>query len=264
MAAVAQEALPLALIYQSDALHQHLKQALTEFGARVVYETHAGQYDPGALDASGAQVVVINLDPDGGDEFEALGDLLLDETRRVIFNDGEVTSRLEGWDLARWTRHLAAKVIGASEVNPPRPEGAEAIPVKVKAVMHARSEAANEGRAFKLEGDEFAAAMKADTGVAMARERAALDTAQEAVRPDPRARGRPPRTGGAGAGRTPTARRPPRPRCRTRPTRPPRRRQNNPRRRRRARAPRRRGGGGRSCAAPRPRPPQRQPRTRSR
>lgn len=191
MAAVAQETLPLALIYQSDALHQHLKQALAEFGARIVYETHARTYEQGALEASGAQVVVINLDPEGADEFDALSDLLLDETRRVIFNDGEVTSRLEGWDLARWTRHLAAKVMGASEVNPPRPEGAEAIPVKVKAVMPARSLAANEAAGFKLEGDEFAAAMKADTGVAMARERAALSTVQEAVRPDiiPRPKG---------------------------------------------------------------------------
>ncbi len=192
MAAVPQQALPLALIYQADALHQHLKQALSELGANVVYETHAAKFSHGALDSSGAQVIIINLDPAISDEFEALSDLLLDEKRRVIFNDGEVTSRLEGWDLARWTRHLAAKVVGATEVNPPRPIGAEAIPVKVKSVAPAMSEAANEStQGFKLEGDEFQQALSADTGVAMARERAALSTAQEAVRPNliPRGKG---------------------------------------------------------------------------
>lgn len=187
MAAMPQQALTLALIYQADALHQHLRQALGELGARIVYETHARDYDQAALDASGASVIVINLDPAGGDEFDALYELLLDETRRVIFNDGEVTSRLEGWDLARWTRHLAAKVMGATEVHPPRPQGAEAIPVKVKSVPHARGEAANEaasGGDFDLGGAEFARAMSADTGVAIERERAALRTDHVAVRPD--------------------------------------------------------------------------------
>ena len=189
MAAVVEEAPALALIWQTDALHRHLKEALAELGANVVYECHADRYDAAALDASGASVVVINLDPEGADAFDALGDLLLDETRRVIFNDGEVTSRLEGWDLARWTRHLAVKVMGAKDFNPPRPQGAEAIPVKVKSsvpppsvVAGGASAASNGG--FHLEGDAFAAAMSADTGVAMARERAALDRAPDAVRPD--------------------------------------------------------------------------------
>src|SRR5687768_16597314 len=194
MAAMPHETLSVALIYQAEQLHQHLRHALGEFGARIVYETHAREYDAAALDSSGAQVVIINLDPEVNDEFEALSDLLLDETRRVIFNDGEVTSRLEGWDLARWTRHLAAKVVGATEVNPPRPEGAEAIPVKVKSVPHAPAQAANEPTPagdFHIAGETFAAAMSADTGVSMERERAALQTEREAIRPElfERARG---------------------------------------------------------------------------
>lgn len=193
MAAMPQQAHRLALIYQADALHQHLRQALSEFGASIVYECHANTFDHAALDASGAEVIVINLDPNGADEFDALTDLLLDETRRVIFNDGEVSSRLEGWDLARWTRHLAAKVVGATEVNPPRPQGSEAIPVKVKSVSNVRVEAANEAVTqhrhgntgeFRLEGDEFAAAMSADTRSSMARDRAAFHTDDEAVRPE--------------------------------------------------------------------------------
>lgn len=118
----------VALVYQAEALHQHLRSALTEYGARLVYETPTAGFTRGALDASGAEVVVVNLDPGVDEELEAIDDLLVDSSRRVIFNDGEVSSRLEGWDQARWARHLAAKIMGIERLDPPRPEGAEAIP----------------------------------------------------------------------------------------------------------------------------------------
>ncbi len=118
----------VALVYQAEALHQHLRSALTEYGARLVYETPTAGFTRGALDASGAEVVVVNLDPGVDEELEAIDDLLVDDSRRVIFNDGEVSSRLEGWDQARWARHLAAKIMGIERLDPPRPEGAEAIP----------------------------------------------------------------------------------------------------------------------------------------
>jgi hypothetical protein len=43
-----------------------------------------------------------------------------------MFDDAEVTSKLDGWDLNRWARHLAGKLLG-SETLPPMPEGAPAI-----------------------------------------------------------------------------------------------------------------------------------------
>lgn len=171
---------PIALLYQAPALHAHLKQALTELGARVVYDTPAASFDRSALSESGAEVVVINLDPDVDEEFEQLGDLLADEQLKVIFNDGEVSSRLEGWDQARWARHLAAKILGVQDTNPPRPAGASAIPVKVKATSEA---AASEDRSFELHGHELAAALSADTADAISKTRAALVTKDEPVAP---------------------------------------------------------------------------------
>jgi hypothetical protein len=103
----------VGLVYQAAALNAHLKQALSELGARVVYDRPAAEFVYADLDATGAEVVVVNLDPDVGDEFAALDDLLTDESRRVVFNDGEVSSRLAGWDQARWARHLAAKIMGS-------------------------------------------------------------------------------------------------------------------------------------------------------
>lgn len=118
----------IALVYQSEALNSHVREAMTELGAKVVYESSVLAYRSKELAGSGAEVVIINLDPSSDDNLGGIDDLLIDDSRRVVFNDGEVTARLSGWDLARWARHLAAKVLGEQVGLPPPPAGAEAIP----------------------------------------------------------------------------------------------------------------------------------------
>lgn len=118
----------IALVYQSEALNRHVRDALTELGAKVVYEASVLAYRATELVGSGADVVIVNLDPTSDEDLTGIDDLLVDDSRRVVFNDGEVTARLSGWDLARWARHLAAKVLGEQVALPPAPAGAEPIP----------------------------------------------------------------------------------------------------------------------------------------
>jgi two-component system chemotaxis response regulator CheB/chemosensory pili system protein ChpB (putative protein-glutamate methylesterase) len=176
--------LPIALLYQAEGLHEHLKRALTDLGAAVVYDSPAAAFDPSALTRSGAQVVVVNLDPQVEAEIEHLDELLTDDSLRVVFNDAEVSSRLEGSDQARWVRHLAAKILGIDDINPPRPQGAEAIPVRVKAAGPEYVGAGTVEQRFELEGDELARALAADTGESLLRARAALVTSDEPVAAD--------------------------------------------------------------------------------
>jgi two-component system chemotaxis response regulator CheB/chemosensory pili system protein ChpB (putative protein-glutamate methylesterase) len=176
--------LPIALLYQAEGLHEHLKRALTDLGAAVVYDSPAAAFDPSALTRSGAQVVVVNLDPQVEAEIEHLDELLTDDSLRVVFNDAEVSSRLEGSDQARWVRHLAAKILGIDDINPPRPQGAEAIPVRVKAAGPEYVGAGTVEQRFELEGDELARALTADTGESLQRARAALVTSDEPVAAD--------------------------------------------------------------------------------
>jgi two-component system chemotaxis response regulator CheB/chemosensory pili system protein ChpB (putative protein-glutamate methylesterase) len=172
---------PIALLYQQAALHEHLKHALNDLGAQVVYDAPAATFDRGALDASGARVVVVNLDPDVEEEIDHIYDLLEDDGLNVIFNDAEVSSRLEGWDQARWARHLAAKILGLPDTNPPRPVGAEAIAVRVRAAGPERVGSSAPDLGFDLLGAEFNAALHADTAEALSRTRAALTTADEPI-----------------------------------------------------------------------------------
>lgn len=119
----------VALLYQSPSLHEHLRTALGDAGVRIVYESAIRFLSKEDIHASGASVIVINLDPEYGESDERIEELLLNDSRKVIFNDGEVTSKLSGWDQARWARHLAAKISDSQHLLPARPLGAESIPV---------------------------------------------------------------------------------------------------------------------------------------
>jgi len=123
------ETVSVALLYQTSQLEGHLKDALKELGAAVVYEALTAQMDRDALEGSGAHVVIVNLDPEIESHLDEVYDLLDDERYNVVFNDAQVSSELSGWEQARWSRHLAAKIMGRPEVSdPPRPAGSQAPP----------------------------------------------------------------------------------------------------------------------------------------
>lgn len=119
---------PIALLSQSGEAGRHLRDALAGAGTPIVYEAPAAQLDRQALEESGARVVVVNLDADVESHLDDVYALLDDDRYNVIFDESGVSSRLSGWEQARWARHLAAKIRGSDNADPPRPEGAEAPP----------------------------------------------------------------------------------------------------------------------------------------
>ena len=123
----------VALLYQTSHLGGHLKDALKEFGANVVYEGPSADIDRDKLEGSGARVVIVNLDADSDAYIDQLYDVLDAGDYEVVFNDASVSSNLQGWDHARWARNLAAKILNKPDAaTPPRPPGAEAVPTPVQ------------------------------------------------------------------------------------------------------------------------------------
>lgn len=145
----------VALLYETRERGAHLREALTAFGAPIVYEASTHALDRDALERSQANVVVVNLDAQHDPDLDDVYGLLADERYRVVFNDGEVSSALSGWDQARWARHLAAKILGA-DIDPPRPADAEPVPAAA-----ARSEAALERDAAAASIETIPAVMEA-------------------------------------------------------------------------------------------------------
>lgn len=124
----------VALLFDDASLSAHLRDALVEQGARIVYESDLRSFAPAELVGSSANVVVVDLDDPSDADLDRLYDTVEGGHPRLVFNDADVSRKLEGWDRARWARHLAAKLVGELALDPPRPEDARAIEPRVAAL----------------------------------------------------------------------------------------------------------------------------------
>ena len=120
----------VALLGRKDPVRAQLRAALVDAGAEVALECELAGLDIANLRASNAATVIVNLDPGSEEVLEQLDALIADEQVRVVFNESETTGQLSGWDLARWARHLVAKVLGHGDSTPPPPPGAELLPLR--------------------------------------------------------------------------------------------------------------------------------------
>src|SRR5258706_1900397 len=110
---------PVALLYQGDNLGGHLRDALRDLGAAVVYESLASNLDREALEGSGARIVVFNLDSASDEQLDHVCDVLDEGDYEVVFNDADASVKLAGSDQARWARHLASQILNRPEVAVP-------------------------------------------------------------------------------------------------------------------------------------------------
>jgi len=112
----------VALLFDDAELGGQLRAALSERGASIVHEGTLAGLDRARLLEAGASVVVVNLDDEADDEaLDRLYAMLDGDRPRVVFNDAQASRGLDGWDRARWARHLAVKVMAEGDIDPPRP-----------------------------------------------------------------------------------------------------------------------------------------------
>jgi chemosensory pili system protein ChpB (putative protein-glutamate methylesterase) len=116
----------VALLARAGQARDQLHRALEEAGALIVAEGDPGELDPKDVAEKLPKVFLVSLEPAIEKSLERFDSLLEKDGVEVMFDDAEVTSKLDGWDLNRWARHLAGKLLG-SETLPPAPEGALAL-----------------------------------------------------------------------------------------------------------------------------------------
>jgi chemosensory pili system protein ChpB (putative protein-glutamate methylesterase) len=122
----------VALFFDDAELGTHLRNALSEYGAQIAHEGPLSSFEETKLRQAGVDVLVVNLD-------DAVDDATLDHLYgligsgdiQVVFNDAQASRGLEGWDRARWARHLAAKALDSGNIDPPRPDNAREIEAPV-------------------------------------------------------------------------------------------------------------------------------------
>jgi chemosensory pili system protein ChpB (putative protein-glutamate methylesterase) len=124
---MADRGVAVALLFGDEELGSQLRVALVELGARIVHEGAVASFGAAEIRSSGADIVVVNLDDDADDQLGRLYDAIDGDHPRLMFNDAAASRGLQGWDRARWARHLAAKLLAGADIDPPRPADARGI-----------------------------------------------------------------------------------------------------------------------------------------
>lgn len=96
-----------------------LESALREAGADIALVADPTSATLDDARAAGASAVLVALEPMVEDALDRFESLLADPSMTVIFDEAELAAQREGWDAARWVRHLAAKLNRHDDVLPP-------------------------------------------------------------------------------------------------------------------------------------------------
>lgn len=129
----------VALLARPGVACDRLRGALAEAGAQVVLEADPLTLDPATLGAAQAQVVMVALDAQTEEALERFETALHDPAIEVIFEEAELAAKREGWEAARWVRHLAAKLHRHDDVLPPGGEAASTVTPGTAADLSASS-----------------------------------------------------------------------------------------------------------------------------
>lgn len=120
-------ALRVALLARPGPAADRLRATLREIGTELVLEADPVDADPQALADAAPQAVVVVLDPAVEDVLERYDPVLADPAVDVLYEEADLAAAREGWDAARWGRHLSAKLLHHGDVLPPGRE-ADAAP----------------------------------------------------------------------------------------------------------------------------------------
>jgi two-component system chemotaxis response regulator CheB/chemosensory pili system protein ChpB (putative protein-glutamate methylesterase) len=108
----------VALSFGDAAAVKHLRDAVAG-QVDLVYDAQAADFDAAKLVDSHARAALVNLD--SFEWLDTIGAQLSKAGVAVVFNDPEISHQLDGWERARWLRHLVAKLRGSDDYDPPRP-----------------------------------------------------------------------------------------------------------------------------------------------
>lgn len=117
----------VALLARPGVACERLRGALVEAGADLVLEADPLTLDPATLEAAQAHLVLVALDTQTEAALDRLEAVLLNPAIEVMFEEAELAARREGWEAARWVRHLAAKLHRHDDVLPPGAEAAATV-----------------------------------------------------------------------------------------------------------------------------------------
>lgn len=112
----------VALLAREGEARARLAHALHEAGAQLVATADPASASAADVAAAAPQAVLVALEPAIEDALDGWAQLLSDPAIAVIYDEAELAANREGWDAARWIRHLRAKLHRHDDVLPPGAE----------------------------------------------------------------------------------------------------------------------------------------------
>lgn len=113
------EALRVALLARPGVARERLRGVMDEAGVERVIEADPTELELSALVAAAPRAVLVALDPVTEDVLDRFDEVLFDPAVDVIYEEADLAVAREGWDVARWQRHLVAKLQRHGDVLPP-------------------------------------------------------------------------------------------------------------------------------------------------
>lgn len=109
----------VVLLARDGEACERLAAALKEAGAELALIADPSSIEPATVVDAQPDAVLVALEPAIEDALERFEAILSDPAITVIFDEAELAAQRTGWDAARWTRHLAAKLNRHGDVLPP-------------------------------------------------------------------------------------------------------------------------------------------------
>lgn len=127
------EPLRVALLARPGVANDRLREVIVQAGANAVLEHDPTLLEVSVLRLAEPQVLLVALDPVTEEALERFESVLFDPAVDVIYEEAELAASREGWEVARWQRHLVAKLQRHGDVLPPGREPDEAAPASANA-----------------------------------------------------------------------------------------------------------------------------------
>lgn len=99
---------------------ERMQASLRDSAVAVVLTADPAQIDAAGVQAANPTALVVLLEPAVEESLEKLQAIFDDPGIIVIYDEAELTVSRQGWDAARWMRHLIAKLERHDDVLPPR------------------------------------------------------------------------------------------------------------------------------------------------
>ena len=106
------------LLARPGQARERLRAALEQAGVEVVLEADPLDTDIQQIRSADAPNVVIAVDAETEDALDRFDAILADDAYRILFEEVALVQARDGWDAARWSRHLGAKLLGHGDVLP--------------------------------------------------------------------------------------------------------------------------------------------------